>query len=43
MWWLAHYAGLAAHLQQRGREIYRDDDCAIFALSDSATATGAGA
>jgi GT2 family glycosyltransferase len=43
MWWLAHYAGLAAHLQQRGREIYRDDDCVIFALSDSATATGAGA
>ncbi len=35
LWWLDHYRELASHLQNRYRELVRDDDtCAIFALGE---------
>ncbi len=31
-WWLEYYEGLASRLFTRGRALWHDDDCAIFAL-----------
>jgi hypothetical protein len=34
LWWLEHYPELAAHLENRHREVVRGDDCAVFELVD---------
>ena len=37
-WWLDHYEGLRRHLEERGRLVLRDADCAVYALSGEAPA-----
>ena len=32
-WWFEYYEGLASRLLVRGRAVWHDDDCAIFALA----------
>ena len=32
LWWLEHYAGLAARLREAGPPVHQDDDCVVFDL-----------
>lgn len=41
LWWLDHYAGLAARLRAAGPPVHQDDDCVVFDLRPARAAAAA--